>query len=356
MTGITLDLNLDITPDAYTEIIFDIKSGDIIRGRGNGDLKLQLNTNGEFNMFGLIEFTEGAYNFTLYDIINKEFNIRAGSRISWFGDPYQGVLNLTATYRQLTSLGPILSDQTLADDPQIRRKYPVEVLLKLNGPMLSPEIEFDLESKDLPDNVVVEGKPPVRLNFEFAAFKARIDEQELKRQVFSLIILRRFSPPESFSTSGSIAGSVSEFLSNQLSYWLSQVDENLEIDLDLGSLDPEAYNTFQLRLSYSFFNGRLRVTRDGSYSNQYRSDLAAIGDWTVDYLLTPDGKFRVKMFNRTNINAINTSVGSQNPMTTGFSLLHTQNFNDINELVGKARERRKEETEEAVVDDKIINQ
>src|SRR5690606_41921745 len=62
LTGLTFDLNLDVTPEAYCEIIFDVKSGDIIRGRGNGDLKLQIDTKGEFNMFGPIEFTEGWYN------------------------------------------------------------------------------------------------------------------------------------------------------------------------------------------------------------------------------------------------------------------------------------------------------
>ena len=40
LTGVTFDLNLDVTPDAYCEIIFDLKAGDIIRGRGNGDLKI----------------------------------------------------------------------------------------------------------------------------------------------------------------------------------------------------------------------------------------------------------------------------------------------------------------------------
>jgi len=46
-----------------------------------------------------------------------------------------------------------------------------------------------------------------RLSFDFAAFKTRLDEQELKRQVFSLIILRRLSPLDAFSTSGSLANS-----------------------------------------------------------------------------------------------------------------------------------------------------
>jgi hypothetical protein len=347
LSGVALDLNLEITPAAYAEIIFDIKAGDIIRGRGNGDILIQMDTKGEFNMFGGIQFTEGAYNFTLYDLINKEFSIKPGSRLTWYGDPYQGIMNITASYRQLTSLAPIYDkDPVLQAEPAIKRKYPVEVLLKLEGAMLSPLINFDLVANDLPNNVSVEGRGPVRLSFDFDAFKARLDEQELKRQVFSLIILRRLSPLDAFSTSGSLANSVSELLSNQLSYWLGQVDQNLEIDLDLGALDAEAFNTFQLRLSYSFLNGRLRITRDGAFSSQndqQQSVAAIVGDWTVDYLLTPDGKFKVKMYSRSNFNAVSNSLGGQTAMTTGVSLLHTQNFNEVKDLLRGARERRRRE-------------
>ncbi len=349
-SGITLDLNIDITPDAYAEIIFDIKAGDIIRGRGNGDIKLQLDTKGEFNMFGVFEFTEGAYNFTLYDIINKEFSVRPGGRISWYGDPYQGQMNITASYRQLASFAPIVPDQSTSviSSPGLKRKYSAEVLLKLDGPMLSPQINFDIDAKDLPTNIAVEGGAPVNLFLAFNAFKARLDEQELKRQVFSLIVLRRFSPPNDFNTSGSLYNSVSEFLSNQLSYWLTQVDQNLEIDLDLGTLDQEAFNTFQLRMSYSLLGGRLRITRDGTFNSQYSQSNSStlVGDWTVDYLLTPDGKFKVKMYSRSNYNTINTTLGTQNPITTGVSLMYTQNFNEIKDLLRSARERRRREMEE----------
>ncbi len=352
LSGIALDLNLDITPDAFAEIIFDVKSGDIIRGRGNGNLKLQLDTKGEFNMFGFIEFTEGAYNFTLYDIINKEFSIKKGSRISWVGDPYSATMNITASYRQLASFGPIFADQTVINDPAVKRKYPVEVLLKLDGPMLSPQISFDIDAKDLPTSDVGLLESPgkfVNFRLSFNAFKARLDEQELKKQVFSLIMLRRFSPyGESMNTSGSIASSVSELFSNQLSYWLSQVDQNLEINLDLKGLDQEAFNTFQLRLSYSFLNGRLRVTRDGTFNNQYnRSDISTIaGDWTVDYLLTPDGMFKVKMYSRANGNAVTSSLGTQAAVTTGVSLMYTQNFNQVMDLLRSSRDRAKKKAEQ----------
>ena len=136
--------------------------------------------------------------------------------------------------------------------------------------------------------------------------------------------------------------------SNQLSYWLTQVDQNLEIDFDLPNFDQEAYNTFQLRLSYSFLGGRLRVTRDGTFGNQYaRSEVSnLLGDWTVDYLLTPDGKFKVKMFNRTNINQLTSSIGTQSTISTGVSLTHTQNFNNWMELITSTRNRKRKEMEE----------
>lgn len=358
LTGITIDFNLDVTPDAYCEIILDRKAGDIIRGRGKGDIQLQLDTKGEFNMFGPFVFTEGKYNFTLYDIVNKDFEIKPGSKITWYGDPYQGTLDLDASYNQQASFAPIIT--SIPDDdknvPQLRRKYPVQVLLEVNGAMLKPDIKFDIIALDLPQSIILSSGVAIRLNFEFQAFKNRIDEQELNRQVFSLIILRRFSPPDAFNTSGSLVNSVSELLSNQLANFVSQVDENLEIDVDLSTFDDEAYNTFQLRLSYTFLNGRLRVTRDGTFYGSQNSSVAPnttgnqvgaiAGDWTVDYLLTADGKLKIKMYNRTNFNPILNSLGTGTTVTAGVSLSHTQSFNAIKDIWKSARKRREQQQEE----------
>jgi hypothetical protein len=355
LTGLTFDLNLDVTPDAYCEIIFDVKSGDIIRGRGNGDLRMQIDTKGEFNMFGAIEFTEGWYNFTLYDIINKEFEIKKGSRITWLGDPYQGVLDIDASYNQLASLAPLvaITNPGAEKTAQGRRKYPVQVLLALDGPMLSPQINFDIVASDLPQNVQTE-EGFVNLDLAFTAFKAKLDEQELKRQVFSLIVLRRFSPPESFDTSGSVVSSLSELLSNQLSYWMSQVDENLEIDVDIASMDQETFNTFQLRFAYTFMNGRLRVSGDGTFNNTSNQPTGSqpnpssvAGDWTVDYKLTADGKLRVKMYSRTNYNPLLNTINTQTTMTTGASIIHTQSFDELRDIFTSSRKQRQREEENA---------
>ncbi|NJN27978.1 MAG: hypothetical protein HC819_19400 [Cyclobacteriaceae bacterium] len=255
LSGVNLNLDLDITPDAYCEIIFDLTAGDIIRGRGNGKINLQIDTKGDFNMFGDYEITEGGYNFTLYNIINKEFEIEPGSKISWIGDPYAAILDIRANYEQLASLTPILSmvdESTIRDNPDLNRKYPAKVILDINGNLMAPEIGFDIEVEDYPKNAIYNG---VSIEAQMTAFKNKLDtdEQELKRQVFSLIILKNFSPENAFNVGGSVERSVSEFISNQISYWVTQFDENLEVDVDLGSLDNEAFNTFQLRMSYSFW-------------------------------------------------------------------------------------------------------
>lgn len=352
LSGIKLDFDLEITNEAYCELIFDIKSGDIIRGRGEGNLNLQIDTKGDFNMFGDFEIETGAYNFTLYNIINKEFEIEKGSRISWYGDPYGAILNIDAKYRQLASLAPLIStlDEESLNSPEVRRKYPAAVNLSLQGEMLSPDINFGIEISEYPDNVVLQNGATISLNALVNAFQSRIaaDEQELKRQVFSLIILKRFSPENSFNVGGgqTIGSSVSEFVSNQLSYWITQVDENLEIDVDLNSLDSDALNTFQLRLAYTFFDGRLRVSRDGGFTNAATntSDVySIIGDWTLEYLLTQDGKFRAKMYNRTDQNAF--SALNQNNTETGFSIQYVRSFDQLKEIISDTKSKNSKEQE-----------
>ncbi|MDZ7608109.1 MAG: translocation/assembly module TamB domain-containing protein [Cyclobacteriaceae bacterium] len=343
LAGINLNFDFDITRDAYCEIIFDVTAGDIIRGRGNGKINLQIDTKGDFNMYGDYMIEEGWYNFTLYNVINKEFQIEPSSKISWIGDPYEAILDIKANYEQLASLTPILraTQDDINLNPELSRKYPAKVLLGIKGSLIAPEIEFGIDIDEYPKNAIYRN---VSYETHLTAFKNKLatDEQELKRQVFSLIILKNFSSENAFNVGGSVEKSVSEFISNQISYWVTQFDENLIIDVDLGSLDEEAFNTFQLRMSYSFLDGRLRVTRDGGFSDAATGTNVAsvLGDWSVEYLLTNDGRLRAKIYNRTNYNTLNPEVRSAST-TAGFSILHTTSFDKLKEVFKKARDQNR---------------
>lgn len=344
LSGITMDFNLEFTPDATFEIIFDKRAGDIIKGNGKGKIQMQIDTRGDFTMLGTYEILNGTYNFTFLNVVNKKFDIRSGSKISWNGDAFAAIMDIKASYTQNVSLLPILniSDSNLVKQPEIRRRYPTELFLNLTGPILTPAFKFDIKISNYPQNVVTPFGS-FSLNNAVLAFYSNIqaNEQEMNRQVFSLIALRRLSPDNTFAGSNQLVGnSLTELLSNQLSSWMSQVSDNLEVDIDLNGLNADALSTMQLRLSYSLLNGKIRVTRDGTFTNAQNqtSFNSIIGDWTVEYLIDNYGKLKIKAFNRVNQNPILSNINNTN--TAGVSLQHTESFDKLNELIGK---KRKEE-------------
>jgi autotransporter translocation and assembly factor TamB len=110
--GLQLNLDLQVTPDAEVQIIFDPKLGDIIKGKGTGDLDMRINTNGEFVMYGTYTIEQGDYLFTLQNFINKKLTIEEGGTIRWSGDPFDATINIVATYRVKTH--PLTSSWPLA--------------------------------------------------------------------------------------------------------------------------------------------------------------------------------------------------------------------------------------------------
>ena len=338
LTGVNMDFNFEITPDAYMEIIFDPKAGDIIRGNGSGDLNLVIDTRGEFNVYGDYAINQGTYNFTLLNLVNKEFTIKEGGTVNWSGDPYAAKLDISAKYQQRASLGPIVIDTAIwASNPSLKfKKFPADVILNLDGDLLHPEINLDIDIKDENLGALL---PSVN-SFEN---EIKNNEQELNRQVFSLVILKQFAQINSFGNLniGASAGrSMSELISNQLSYWMSQVDEKLEIDLDLGSLSAADNSSYQLRLSYSLLDGRLRLSNQTDYDKS--SDLSTVtGEWTVQYMITKDGRLRLKMYNRTSQNSYSNDLDNSTYTTAGASILYTKGFNSLKDLFQKKDKKEK---------------
>ncbi|MEP0714101.1 MAG: translocation/assembly module TamB domain-containing protein, partial [Algoriphagus sp.] len=293
--NVRMNFVLDLTPDAYAEIIIDPQTEEGISGRGRGVLTMNVDTQGNFTLNGTYEITEGMYNFSLYNVLKKQFSIKPGGRISWYGDPYQGIMDISAEYTESVSLQPLLANITTTDNQSSTssRRYPVKVLLNLDGELLSPAISFGFDFSEFPSSGEIQTT--------ISSFQTKIaaDEQEMNRQVFSVIMTRSFSPEGQFSGVSTISSSLGQLLSSQLNSFLGQVDKNLEVDLDVASLDQNALETFQLSVAYTFLDGRLRVSRDGGFTNNQGNASASsiIGDWQAEYLLTEDGVYRIRIFN-----------------------------------------------------------
>ncbi len=332
-SGIKMDLNFELTPEAYGEVQFDKQSGDIMRANGSGKLNFKVDTRGGFDMTGDYNIERGDYTFTFKNIVNKKFNITRGSKISWTGDPYEAVVDIKAVYSQnLNYLGTVIDTLNTGglykNDPQYSRRYPVDVTINLRDRLMQPTVTFDMKMRDYPQNPA--------FNSYVTAFENRIktDEQELNRQVSSVLLLNAMSPQGAGAFANyNVLSTITELFSNQISNVFSQIDPNLNIDLSTSgtALNQDLINNLQVRLSYNF-NDRFRLTRTGGFTtvtNQTNAQ-SLIGDWALEWFVTRDGSLRFKTYNRNLQTSLGGSINNSQTYTAGgASLLYTKSFNYI---------------------------
>lgn len=346
--NIRMNFILDITPDAFTEIIIDPKTEESIQGRGRGTLNMNVDTQGNFSLAGNYDIVEGKYNFSLYNVVKKQFIVQPGGRITWYGDPYTGIMNLKASYQENVSLQPLLNaTSTEQENSQMRRRFPVKVLMDLQGELLSPTFKFGFDFSAFPSSGDVQTT--------ISAFQNRVaaDEQEMNRQVFSVIVAQSLSPQGQFSGGSTLTSSLGNLLSSQINRFMGQLDKNLEVSIDLASMDQNALENFQISVARTFLDGRLRVSRDGGFTDNRGAASAAsiIGDWQAEYLITEDGVYRLRIFNRNNFNTFTSLSLSQNVLSYGASVTQNVSFNSFSELFRKLARRKAERLKQQDSDD-----
>ena len=329
ISGITLDFNIEVTPAADAEIILNSQTNDIITGKGRGNLKVGLDTRGDFTLLGQYTFESGIYNFTFGNLANKKFNINNGSTIVWSGNPLNGILSINATYEMLVSLKPLVdqTDEATLASPAFSRKYPIQVSLGITGELMHPVIQYGVKLK--------EGYPSI-VQPQVAAFESRValNDQERSLQLFSLFVFgtlynsdQGLGGNSNLALSGSTSG-LTEMLSNQISSMLST--GNLQFNLNLNGIDKDAFAGVNVGIGYQ--TGRFRISRNGGFTNLSNQATAQsiVGDWTIEYMLTRSGILRLKMSYRNNVNV--TGLNNVNNSSTTFSVMHTQSFNRLKEL------------------------
>ncbi|GAA4428150.1 translocation/assembly module TamB domain-containing protein [Pontibacter saemangeumensis] len=339
LSGINMNFELDVTDDAYFEIIIDRTTGDVIRGSGNGDIRMTIDTRGDFNMFGTFEITQGAYNLNLLEgLITREFDIVPGGTISWNGDPVNGQMNITATYTQMASLETLIQSTSAS-----QRRYPVTAVIDLTGALLSPQVKLGLRLQE-------QGAASTSQEVESQISLINNDESELNRQVFSLLVLQRLSPTGSLAFdsrvgASAVGGSLGSLLSSQLNNLFSSIDSNLEIDIGLDGIGQQQLASLQLRLSYSFFNGRLRLTNEtgfGGVNDDAGGTSSYIGDWTLDYYISQSGELRARLQYSTTPDIYTGRIRK----VQSISVLHTKRFDSFRELfISNRRQERQRERE-----------
>lgn len=335
--GLQLDFDLEVTPDAEVQLIFDQKVGDIIKAKGEGNVKLKINSQGDFKMYGDYVIENGDYLFTLQNIINKRFDIEKGSVIKWSGVPYKADVNINAVYKARASLKPFYPDDSSST---FKRRYPVDLRLAMTGELLAPQINFDI-------NI-----PTVDASIRQHVLSFINTDAEMNRQVFSLLILNSFVTPPQLTGAGTGPGvasagisNTSELLSNQLSNMLSKISNDFDIGVNYRPGDEISKEELGVALSTQLFDDRLSIDGNLGVNNDNANTQNTnniVGDVNVDYKITDDGKFRIKAFNKANDN---NQIYKTGPYTQGLGILYREEFDTIGQLyrryLGNLKERKK---------------
>lgn len=327
-----MNLLVDVNPQAEMILVMDPVGGDRIKARGNGNLRMEYNSADEdLKMFGTYTLTQGSYNFTLQDIIIKDFSIKPGSSIAFHGDPYAAQLDIDAIYQVNANLSD-LDESFLQDRDLNRTNVPVHALLKVDGEMQQPDISFDLEFPTLTQDTYRKVKSIVST------------EDMMNRQIIYLLALNRFYTPDymASTTKGNELFSVaSSTISSQLSSMLGHLSDNWSIAPSIRSDRGDFSDTeVDLALSSYLLNNRLLFNGNFGYRDKAMNNNSFIGDFDIEYLLNRSGNIRLKAYNRYN----DQNYYVKSALTTqGVGVIFKRDFDSFLSFLRRLK-KKKEET------------
>jgi hypothetical protein len=293
-TVFAMDLRGTVLPNADFTLVMDPEAGDRIKARGDGSLRLAYDTGDDLlSIYGKYTITQGSYNFSLQDLILRNFIIRDGSSISFNGDPYQAMLNINAAYRVNASLSDL--DKSFATDKDFNRtSVPVEAVLKVTGDLRSPDIDFDIDLPTLNPEAIRKVRSIISTS------------DMMSLQIAYLLAMNRFYTPQYMTdarSGGEFASLASTTISSHLANIFSSIapgsawnlSPNLRSDRDdFSNLE------FDIALSGGLLSNRLLFNGNFGYRDRTTSSTTFIGDFDVEYLLNRSGSLRLKAYNHYN--------------------------------------------------------
>lgn len=330
LSGISLRLDLNITEEALVKLIYDEKIGDKMEGRGTGNIVFEISNDETFSMRGDYTATTGNYVFTLQNVINKRFYIQPGGTIRWNGSPYEAIIDFKAVYRTRASLYDLLQDTSAT----ARRRIPVQIILSLRNRLLKPDISFNIDIPDI---------DPATQGLVSQAIST---EESRSKQTLSLLVMNRFLPGDNRSTtfeasSSGFGANASELLSVQLTNWVSQLTDKVEVGINYRAGDKLNSDQLEVMLATRLFNDWVSVETNvgftGSNQGNRQNNSNLVGDFNIDVKITEDGKFHFKAFNRSN--NINFLTNFNSLYTQGIGFYYKQEFNSLKDIFGKRKEQ-----------------
>lgn len=344
LKGLSLEMDLRVTEDADMELIFDEQAGDIIRGNGRGNIRLLMPRGRDFQMFGDYNIERGDYLFTLYNVVNKDFTIKRGGKITWDGDPFGARIKLEASYKDLkTSVSNFIQEYLSSVDSDTKNEASkatdIDLTLQLEGELLRPLINFDVAFPSLAGQLQTYTDNKLRL--------LKQNQDELNRQVFGLIVVGQFLPSGLAFNGGTVLyNTMSEFLSNQLSLLVTRLFSDQDIDFDFNYTQYRSTNLgegqdllggdeFEVSVRKKI-NDRLSIEVGGNVDiGTMASSSTAAGNGTfvgndivIEYVINDARTLKLRVYQR-----LEPEIGGVRKLQVGAGLSYRREFNSFNEFL-----------------------
>jgi hypothetical protein len=322
-----LNLTIRATPEAKVQLIYNSQIGDVIKAQGEGLLVFGMDKDNNITLSGNYTVDQGDYLFTLQNVINKRFTIQQGGTMNWSGDPYNANIDIEAVYKLKASLYDLLVNTY--DNIYQSQRIPVECKILLTEELSNPLIDFEIDFPSVEDRLIDE----LRQFFN--------TPEEMNKQILSLVVLGKFYTPEYLrgtyeaQNPNLIGTTASELFSNQLSNWLSQISNNVDIGLNYRPGNEITNDEIELALSTQMFNDRVTINGNIGNNNNPNStnNSELVGDFEINVKLNRSGKIKFKAYNRSNNNLIYETA----PYTQGVGFSLTEEFNHLNNILNKIR-------------------
>lgn len=336
LSGITLNLNLSLNQNVDVELTLPYQMGRI-RADGEGEISLNVNSRGDFSINGDYFINEGDFFFSLQKIVKKKFSILEGGKISWTGNPYDAILDVKALYKTKASLADLGIRKS---DKEASPRVNVNCYLGLQESLSDPKFKFGIELPNVDQ----------RSRQEFFAIIDTTNEAQMNQQMVYLLALGSFSMERIFGNY-TLGESSFRLISGQLSNLLSQISEDFDIGINYRPGDDLSKEELEVALSTQLFDNRLTI--DGNLGvmegdvNVNNNASSIVGDVNIEYKLTNDGKFRIRVFNRSNVNSdLSKSNTYDNiaPNTQGIGIFYRKDFNSFEQLFLGKEYVKKEKT------------
>ncbi len=341
--GYDIQAILAVDPEAKFKIVIDPYTGDNLTIAGDTELRMDINPNGRITLTGAYEVSGGFYEMSLYNLISKKFDINKGSQITWNGDPMDATLDIQAIYEVNVSPADLMATQLSGSSSELKNQYQQRftflVYLNVKGELLKPEITFAL---DMPEDE----RGAAGGNVYSTVLQINEQEDELNKQVFSLLVLDRFFPTQGSDGSGGGAeamarNSASRLLTDQMNALSNKLfgDSGFSLGVDVDSYQDyqtgQAQNRTDLNINaqQTLFDDRLvinvgsQVGLEGTSQSEENANVL-LANISFEYLLTEDGRWRIRAFRENQFESI---IDGQ-LFVTGAGLNFNREFNEFKEL------------------------